>query len=429
MNTNIPVSCEVTELGPIKNARIDFNRLMFFTGNSNLGKSYVAFLAYYLFSVLGSDESRSFFVNKIKQFKESENYKFKFKISDFRLWMNTEISSFIGSLIGDESFRCNVNFIFPLDSDLEFNMSLETHPSNIHFVNEKSNPFLVDTYLIRINEKIEKKYHAFWDKDEALANAFSRHLFELLFGNEIPSRTIILPPARAALMGANYTLKEAIANVGMYRKFIKDYELIQRGTGTKSESKSYVENAISRLINGSYVVEKDELFIKLKNGKKLPISAAASSVKELSPLLLMLEKWKMELFSVLFEEPEAHLHPYNQSIVADLIARSVNNGAFFQITTHSDYFLTRVNQLIRIGNLRKKSSDLFKQFCNEERHSSNLYIDTQMVSSYYFHETDNGNIIVEKNEIDNGIPFSTFSRVVSDQYEFDKVIEDYLEME
>ena len=52
---------------------------------------------------------------------------------------------------------------------------------------------------------------------------------------------------------------------------------------------------------------------------------------------------------LIVDEPEAHLHPVNQVAVARLLARCVNAGLRVLITTHSDYIIKELNNLIMLS--------------------------------------------------------------------------------
>ena len=182
-----------------------------------------------------------------------------------------------------------------------------------------------------------------------------------------------------------------------------------------------------RLINGELELREGQTFLRLSSGKSIPISAAASSVKELAPLLLLLQKeLKLSGYSLLFEEPEAHVHPKNQDLVADLIARCLNRGVQFQITTHSDFILGRFNQLIRLGNLRREKPEKFKSYCKDNQESENLYLDYEQMGAYYFMVQGNS-VIIQQQDIRNGIPFTTFHEIINRQERVDDLIEQYME--
>ena len=123
------------------------------------------------------------------------------------------------------------------------------------------------------------------------------------------------------------------------------------------------------LLNGKINIRENELFFEQDN-REIPISAGAASIKELAPFAIMLQKGLVEQYSVMFEEPETNLHPELQIKVADTLAYLLQQGCRFQITTHSDYFLQRINQPIKLGILPHKEND--------------VYIEEDKIAAYYF---------------------------------------------
>lgn len=143
----------------------------------------------------------------------------------------------------------------------------------------------------------------------------------------------------------------------------------------------------------------------------IPIMTAASSVKELTPFALMLQKEIVVDYAILFEEPESHLHPEMQIQVTDLLAYILNEGGRLQVTTYNDYFLRRINDLIRLHLLKKKmSEEVYTDFCQQHKLNPDITIPAKKVSAYYFQRQDTVVKILPQSA-EEGIPFDTFSKV------------------
>lgn len=83
----------------------------------------------------------------------------------------------------------------------------------------------------------------------------------------------------------------------------------------------------------------------------LPLMRTSSMVSELAPVVLYL-RYIVEPSSVLIiEEPEAHLHPAMQAAFARELARLVRAGVHVVMTTHSEWFLEQIGNLVRLSAL------------------------------------------------------------------------------
>ncbi len=87
------------------------------------------------------------------------------------------------------------------------------------------------------------------------------------------------------------------------------------------------------------------------------IGQAASMVSELAPLVLLLRGGIKPGDTLIIEEPEAHLHPGAQTEIAITLARLVRAGARVIVTTHSDWLLEQIGNLILEGELEKQAGE------------------------------------------------------------------------
>ncbi|OAV64460.1 hypothetical protein Barb6XT_02797 [Bacteroidales bacterium Barb6XT] len=148
---------------------------------------------------------------------------------------------------------------------------------------------------------------------------------------------------------------------------------------------------------------------------QIPLASAASSVKELAPLALFIEKYSLSDSSILFEEPESHLHPAKQVQVSDLMVAMINCGAHFQITTHSDYILGRINDAIKLYKLKEADDEKYNKFIKEKGYSKDLLLNPESVGSCYFYKNEDGTVSVREQSLENGIPYDSFYDVIRNE--------------
>ena len=396
----------IDKLGPITDSEIVFKPFMVFTGESGLGKSYTALLWYNLITSLTPMRLQEFITKKMNgSVKEELTFKFK----DFRMWLNQNTAAFLGYLLGNNNFDCQVNYVFEIDDDKPVEMK-RLHDEDASGFTRYSINGDIDVFPLDL-------------EDNVLMMSFSLHgyLSELCFGKNY-LRPLILPPARAAFMGANTT-----SPIGMYRDFLAQLDDLKTPSRIISPDNQFFVNYIAKLSDGEIVLENGSVFLQFESGEKIPVSAAASSVKELMPFLLMLQNGKIKQYnSLLFEEPEAHVHPKKQFLVMDMLARCCNKGMLIQMTTHSDYLLGRMNQLLVLGKIREKSMEAFEIFCKEHQFNKNLYLHTEQVGGYYF-KRENDRVVIEEQDLSFGLPFNSFENTVKSQMELSADINDLAE--
>lgn len=399
-----PFILYINELGPVRHAEVAFNRLTVLTGGSGLGKSYVGLALYHCIDSIHFKLS-DFLSPKFERMdvQEGQTFEFEFTWEELRLWLNRTASGHIGYLIGNTNFHCDLNYVFDLEGK-EPGVSVSFTPR------KKEGMDASVIFDIHINGRSLVREDYVSRSLEVMDGVLSIYLSEQL-GMDL-AMSVLFPPSRSVFSGLNFGPQKLFATIGMYNEFIRDLDLLNHlPSADMDEDRQFFQSMAKKLLGGELVMKDNEAFLLMPGDKRIPLRSAASSIKELAPFMQILKYKYLGYLSVFFEEPEAHVHPLKQIYLADIIARCVNKGTVFQITTHSDYLLSRFNQLIRLGNLRKHDESLFNLYCEENRQSKKLYLDSDMVSAYVFEEED-GSVAVRRLDCSDGVPFDTFGKAI-----------------
>ena len=85
----------------------------------------------------------------------------------------------------------------------------------------------------------------------------------------------------------------------------------------------------------------------------LPLMRTSSMVSELAPVVLYLRYLVRRGDLLIIEEPESHLHPAMQAAFARELARLVRSGLRIMLTTHSEWIVEALANLVRLSELPK----------------------------------------------------------------------------
>ncbi|MBS5898020.1 MAG: AAA family ATPase [Prevotella histicola] len=408
---------DIHKFGPLQEVSFQVAPFMVFTGMSKLGKSYANYLVYYLFTNLVNVED----AERLGEHLVGKNPSGSFTLSgDFlSTYLHDNVTAFMRTLLGDPTLECDVDFLFP-----EFSEPLHVTYQEVAATEEDIEKRLGNTLNISINNR-ERRINIVFNPALTVGATCQSVLLSRLCEN-FYQRSLIFPPANGALININYSLINSVNPKGMYGRFLVDNDYC---TSIKStEEQSPYLNQIKKITDGDVVKEKGKEILVLDGGKHVNMSAAASSIKEISPLLFLLKNYPDTNAAICLEEPEAHLHPSMQIQVADLIAECFNNDFLFHITTHSDYFMDRLNQLIKLGNIRKKNETTFKEYCTANGLSEKTFLDGNNVKAYFFHRDDEtGKVVIEELPVEEGgIPMKTFYETVEKMRKQDEQIDEML---
>lgn len=420
------ITIRVHRFGPLERVAFKLAPMMIFTGKSSLGKSYANYLVYYFMSALCNGR----LLDLIKDEKELgiEWREYTFDMDTFFKELNDNVQAFMRKFLGDGELLCDVEF--------KSSKRIRTYNYDVRKANGIENEETDhEGALIHTPQAYEMKLNG--NKVMVVPNInyvrfyMERSLQEFILG-EYVARAVILPPGRGAFAGENFSIKSEIASsMSMYNYFFRDYDNgINSRIRFREEDGHHLSSRLLNMTSGGelYSVEGKQ-YLQIDDEQRIALSAGASSIKDLSPWLFYLKNYSVLPCSFCMEEPEAHQHPSVTVQIADVMAISMHQrqGNIFHLTTHSDYLLQRLNQLVKLGSIRRYDRGLFGKICEERELDTLSYLDAKDIKAYYFTKGKNGKTIVEELEVnDNGIPMNTFFDVVRDLDEREEYIDEVI---
>lgn len=418
------IKVRIDQLGRIRDSEILVSPLMVFSGESGLGKSYLALLCHYFFELLiNTSRLNHFFVDNNIDFNIlSKDFKdvgtaLEIKKQDLEAWMAKDAILYLRYMLGYDGISGQIEITLP-----------ESVPDTMAFTYKNELTGLVDKeeiYTIlslgnlrfRIQEKTQ-----FDESPFAFLLRFV--LIDYIFGNyQKLDSTFVLPPSRGPIL-----TEQIIPTTGMYSEFLTDMAGLNRIKPRPDTASEIVLKLFRTILEGE--VDKEETtYIYTTNDASMPVSAAAASIREIAPLQILAKKQDVSRCAILVEEPEAHLHPLKQRMMADIIGALSHNGAIMQITTHSDYFLRRLNELIMFAKAKKTTDDPDRLRTLSEKVNivEDMSIDESIIGAYLLRKQADNTSIAVKQDISNGIPFAAFRDAILDNMNYQDILGDYLQ--
>lgn len=159
----------------------------------------------------------------------------------------------------------------------------------------------------------------------------------------------------------------------------------------------------------------DEIVVTTPEGR-FPMTRASSMLSELAPMLLVL-KSPLDVDHLTIDEPEAHLHPKMQIRVASFLAELVNHGMGIVLTTHSDFFITQINNMMRSHELSTLPGSSNSKDSPAKKDLPTL--EPSRVRLLRFSREDRWCVARESrvDDVVDGVDESTFTEVMRSQYD------------
>lgn len=245
-----------------------------------------------------------------------------------------------------------------------------------------------------------------------------------------PSSSHYLPAGRAGLLQSHEVLTtgafDRLSRVGLepievpaFSGVVSNYlrDIVSLSSRNKGKLAEIAHSFEEDILEGKVMVQSDEdkphpKITFEKEESEFQLHIASTSVSELAPLILYTKYILSPESTIVIEEPEAHLHPENQRKIAYFIVNLVESGVRVIVTTHSDFILEQINNLIRLSKIS-----------TEEKEEAGL-VDLPSISpgdvsanSFSYDEDKEGYRIrdLNINPID-GIPMEEFGQVSEELY-------------
>lgn len=388
-------------LGPVREAELDLVKpLIVLTGPNNAGKTYLAWAVYSL-GRLGVVEPPTSVLAWVDRLFAAEDQ----TLPKESLWiagddvMTTLADLFLKQLPED--------FAAPRERFVDTRVTLlrsddgafgQGSAGTSVKASNKLHASLVaseDTFQLRLSEKIEGSFEAlpFESLDDetrsACRFAIGRSAIVYLKRAMLDAVREVLPVERLAL---NLFARELAAwrtelvdefllearfggedpgttlrqRAGLYPRVIRDaLQIAIRNPQTVAPAPfaDLADELERRVLGGTVSSTDDEIeFVPQgATGVALRLHQTASVVKSLVSLVLFLRYRAAPSERLIIDEPELNLHPDNQRRVARVLAKAVNRGLKIMMSTHSDYVVRELNNLIMLGQDTDEARGLTKE--------------------------------------------------------------------
>ena len=454
-----PRQVTVENFGPIKKGTVSLKPLTIFIGPSNSGKSYMSTLIY---SIVNSENLRGFFRpgysphHLRKSIKKELSAIIRNNKSDI-IKIPPDALKNMYSLIIKEMFDNNLkqnlerNFFTSIENLTRKNtphtkIKISTFADVIVDVNgnlEIKKITLPDTkYIFKISNYIKtfevtkdkslititigKKYKQTFLKHDTINLIINVIRLDLLINSVQQLIPFYFPASRSGILK---TYPETAASViedlsysilrniekpvidGIITDFITPLITLQH---KKTPFFKLAEEMESDVFRGKIDTRVDkqsipQLFYTF-DGNTIPLDNASSAVSELAPLLIYLKYIVQEDGLLIIEEPESHLHPHAQALLAKHIIKMVQSGLKVLVTTHSTFLLSEFGKYVLADRLDEK---------RRKRLKVETHITADDVSPYVFRKNkdESYNIISIPFDDESGISQEEFGKVEHELYD------------
>lgn len=204
--------------------------------------------------------------------------------------------------------------------------------------------------------------------------------------------------------------------IDAYIQFLKRAPRSNKGPGEFHDQALALQKEITRV---RYKVSKDGVITAkpYRSDVEIGIHLTSSTVKSFYGLWAWLEMQAKRGDCLMIDEPELNLHPDNQRLVARLLGRLINRGVSVVISTHSDYIVRELNNMIMLSTPFTERGKLERKYGYDSAGQERL--DANDVVTYHFGEKTVDNCTVSS---DFGIEIESMDAAINNLNESNSAI-------
>lgn len=439
------VKFKLENIGLVEKAEILLNDFTLVCGQNNTGKTYITYSIYgFLYSwnnlvdfnidksVFEELEENGFYSLNILDYEKSIKHILK-NLSQNYLATLPKIFNSPDDWFNDSKFEVILdNFKLDLDTEVENTFS-SSKKDILKIKKEKKSSILEISTLSNIKRQIPR-FVLESGINRTLGDIFFKEYFKIpfiitsertgisLFYKELDiSKNVLVEHLQKNSKDIDpvQIYKDSIARYAMPIKNNIDFRRDLEEEGLKNKSFLFDDKEVAKyftemLNGGMYKFIKNEGVVlvtkktKTKEAKKIPIYLTSSASKSLLDLYVYITKFAQKDEILIIDEPELNLHPDNHILMARLLVYLLNKGIRVFITTHSDYLVKELNNLIRLKNNLEHNAKkkIFKDYGYKEHD----ILDYKKISAYI----NNLGNVEQVNDISNmGMGIKTFDDTIN----------------
>lgn len=422
-------------LGVIKRADIDISKpLIVFTGPNGTGKTYLSYVLSDLPSSIGGHfmgmarkgelgDVKGFFdpslfqVDSVLEGTLDPDVLYDLFLHSIKAISKTILPRLNIKTDNEKSFRMDImtsredwkRELYDMELDCGFFMHIEKKSGTYKFK---------ATDLKEAREKIDSSRDDFFE--------MALFLNSLLFSGSAAATMLTAERSGIALFSKEIAIGRLKSDSPSLPRYPRPISLGLAESEDRTHQKRYksmfddlASDIEASIIKGGIEVTPEGDLVLNKDDHQYDLALTSSSIKALADLVYYIRYRAQKMSRLIIDEPEINLHPNNQLLLARVFAKMLNRGLKLVISTHSDYIIRELNNLIMLGSIKETNSEKLISW----GYSQQMAISHNDVGAYVFCYEKSGQVVAKPVVVsDSGFKAITIDETIRFQNEVSQAL-------